>query len=172
MKFVLAIWAVLQALPPFFGDRTENATTREFRLAEVARAIDLAAEGNVRVAAQLIELGWAETRFASYVEIDCEHGPYKCDIKNGKSRAAGYWQLWERTCPVAHNKTLGSGERAEAGAECAAQRMRAGLAICKTVSGAYAYYRAGGCQWLLSAERAQGQARFEQKLRAELAKND
>jgi hypothetical protein len=169
MNFALAVLAVLQSLPVFYGDLHEDQTDRALRLGEVAEAIAHAANGNVTKAAQLLELGWVESRFASYVERDCAAGPYKCDVKHGLSRAAGYWQVWS-WCEGAHDKTLDTAQRAEAGAQCAVQRMTQGLASCKTSAGAYAYYRAGGCEWSVAAERAAGQERFERKLRTELAR--
>jgi hypothetical protein len=169
MNFALVVLSVLQSLPIFYGDLNEDRTDRALRLGEVAEAIAKASHNNVAKASQLLELGWVESRFASYVEKDCTAGPYKCDVKHGLSRAAGYWQVWT-WCKGAHDKTLDTAQRADAGAQCATTRMAQGLASCKTSAGAYAYYRAGGCEWSVAAERATEQERFERKLRVELAK--
>jgi hypothetical protein len=161
-----AVLCVLMSLPPHYTDAEEPAAEREKRLEEIAGAVTYAVEhvstgDAVQLAAAVLVLGWAESRWARYVgEGRCEDGPKgaRCDPdRRGVPRARSYWQLHRRACRQLWATPKGSRAALQAAAVCAARRWQGGLKMCAgrckwgPQAGAFAAYRGGvgpdPCNW-------------------------
>lgn len=174
-----AVLVILLGLPPHHTDRDEPDPDRIGRLGRVAGAIADAAGSTFRkgdpkgripplqVAAALLTLGWAESRWARYVgEGRCSDGPRgaRCDPdRHGRPQARGYWQLHRAACPAIWLEPDGSSIVLRLGARCAARRWAGAWHMCRRsragcLLGSFAGYRGGRgpdpCDWRGAASMA------------------
>jgi hypothetical protein len=159
------ILAVLLLYPSYYLERTtEQADARRARLAELAEAIDQVNATPGEIAA-VMALAWLESRLARYVHVgDCAHPPKgapSCD----RGRARSPWQLHRAGCPALWELEQGSPEWLRAGAQCAANRWRYGLALCGSAAGAYAVYRGRACSWAGGPAGAEAVRDVQRRLR-------
>jgi hypothetical protein len=140
-NLVSAIFYAAMALPPPYGEN-EPPDARQYRLAELAVAIDDASDGVPELASALLATAWDETRLSRKVH---EKGPRK----DTKGWAISLWSLhtW-RLVPYAEWKTLGHIEGTKRAALVAARVLTWARARCGTVAGMFAMYATGkSCSW-------------------------
>jgi hypothetical protein len=140
-----AMVCLLVSLPPHYTDAEEAPAKREARMKEIAASVADAVKkvhtaDRVELAAAVLVLGWAESRWARYVgEGRCEDGPKgaRCDPdRRGVAQARSYWQLHRRACRPLWAAPKGSTKALRAAALCAARHWHGGLKMC-----------AGRCKW-------------------------
>ena len=149
---VIGIYLALQALPPAYGEQ-EDPNARDARLADLAVAIDEAADSDDQteaeeLAAALVVEAWEETRLSVRVH---RMGPRK----DTRGYAISLWSLHSWTLvPRSEWLTLGGLEGTTRAAHAAARVLRWTRARCGSWSGAFALYATGRtCRWKGAAQR-------------------
>lgn len=174
-----AILDAMLAQAHYVGDRTDTPAERAALYRAPAEAIDEVARGNVWLAAALIELGHAESRWARYVlEGRCADGPRgaRCDwdYRARAPRARGPWQVWS-WCRDAWSHEDGSTAALRGGARCAARALSGAKRRCQGThaagdwAGMFSGYRANACTWGPAAGRARRMATVQANLVRALA---
>ena len=142
-----AIFYAAIALPQPYGEN-ETSEAREYRLSELAVAIDVASDGIPELAAALLTTAWAESRLSRKVH---ESGPRK----DTRGWSISLWSLhsW-RLLPWSEWKTLGGLEGTKRAAVAAARVLAWARARCGSVAGMFGMYATGKtCSWKGSAAR-------------------
>jgi hypothetical protein len=186
-----AIIAILMSLQPFVSDG-ESPTERRARMEVISAAIVDAADRAAcfgvwqtpdcvprfrdrrGMAAALIVIGYAESRFARYVhENRCLDGPpgARCGADDrGIPRGRSPWQLWRSACPELWDRMVDSSlEATQAGAWCSARLLAGAYRRCQRKNanpwaGAFSGYRGASCSWPNAANRARLQRQFVAQL--------
>lgn len=142
-----ALFYAALALPVPYGEN-EPVDAREYRLSELAVAIDDASDGEPDRAAALLTIAWYESRLSRRVH---EKGPRK----DTRGWAISLWSLhtWNMV-PYAEWQLLGGlGGTAQAAA-VADRVLRWARERCGSIRGMFALYATGKrCSWKGSASR-------------------
>lgn len=147
-NLVSAIFYAALSLPSAYGEK-EPADARQYRLSELAVAIDNAADGEADRAAALLTMAWYETRLSRRVH---EMGPRK----DTRGWAVSLWSLhvWQMV-PYADFVTFGGIGGTQGAAYAADRVMRWARERCRSVAGMYALLATGRkCSWKGAWERA------------------
>lgn len=140
-SLVSAIFYAALSLPAPYGEK-EPADARQYRLSELAVAIDEASDGEPERAAALLTTAWFESRLSRRVH---EQGPRK----DTKGWAISLWSLhsWDLV-PHEEWSALGGVAGTRDAAFAADRVLQWARARCYSVSGMYALYATGKrCTW-------------------------
>ena len=168
------ILRVMLKQPPSALDKKDTPEQREELYRPVARAIALASQGSLTMAAALVSQSWHETKWARYVlEGRCKDGPpgARCDWNKFRRgpMARGPWQI-HNWCKDAWNAVDGSSESYEAGAACEVRLIKYHYKQCKTWEGAFAGSWRSTCSSPTARKRADLMAEVLPDLQRELRK--
>lgn len=159
------ILAALLALP-----NTDLRATPE-RGPMVAGAIARACDGEPRLCALLVSVGFHESRFLDRIQAgQCRR--YECDAFVTRSgevryRARSWWQLHRHAAASAEEWRATTGlapENVSTAALVAANVIRRGLRACGSNAGAVAYYALGRCRWSGAESRVAMALRIQRRL--------
>ncbi len=145
---VVPIFYVALALPQPYGEK-EPPDARQYRLAELAVAIDDAADGEPERAAALLTTAWSESRLSRRVQAQGAR-------KDTVGWAISLWSLhsWDLV-PYSEWKTLGGLAGSSRAAVAADRVLTWCLERCGTISGMFALYATGKrCTWKGAPQRA------------------
>lgn len=155
-----AIFYTALALPAPYGEQ-EPPDARQFRLAELAAAIDNASDGEPDRAAALLTTAWYESRLSLRVHLQ---GPRR----DTKGFAISLWSLHSTPMvPHVEWKALGGLDGTQDAAFVADRVLQWARERCRSLTGMYSLYATGRtCKWRGARQRAWTHGKILKRLEA------